>query len=263
MPIACAPRLEVFAVPGVPVLHAGDDLAAILVAALGAAEIELRDGDVLVVASKAVSRAEGRFVDLATVEPSERARELSGVTTLDARLVELVVRESVAVSRTAREALIVRDRHGFVHANAGVDLSNAKPAGASPASGPWALLLPRDPDASAESIRDAVGSATRAAIGVIVSDSFGRPFRLGTVGTAIGVAGVPALWNKRGEVDLFDRTLEHTETALADQIAATADLVAGQGGEGRAAVVVRGLSFDVGPHGVSELLRPSNKDLYA
>jgi coenzyme F420-0:L-glutamate ligase / coenzyme F420-1:gamma-L-glutamate ligase len=263
MPTACAPRLEVFAVPGIPVLRAGDDLSALLLTALGAAEIELRDGDVLVVASKAVSRCEGRFVDLATVEPSERAHELSRITILDARFVELVVRESTAVSRTAREALIVRDRHGFVHANAGIDLSNAKPADAPAGTGPWALLLPVDPDASAESIRRALSTTTKAAIGVIVSDSFGRPFRLGTVGTAIGVAGVPALWNKRGEVDLFDRTLEHTETALADQIAATADLVAGQGGEGRAAVVVRGVSFDVGAHGVHELLRPPNKDLYA
>jgi coenzyme F420-0:L-glutamate ligase/coenzyme F420-1:gamma-L-glutamate ligase len=185
------------------------------------------------------------------------------VTSLDARFVELVLRESVAVSRTAREALIVRDRHGFVHANAGIDLSNAKPTGASTASGPWALRLPVDPDASAEAIRSALSAATHAAIGVVVSDSFGRPFRLGTVGTAIGVAGVPALWDKRGEIDLFGRTLEHTETALADQIAATADLVAGQGGEGRAAVVVRGLSFDVGAHGVGELLRPPSKDLYA
>jgi coenzyme F420-0:L-glutamate ligase/coenzyme F420-1:gamma-L-glutamate ligase len=263
MPIACAPRLEVFVVPSVPVLGAGDDLAAILVAALRNAEIELRDGDVLVVASKALSRAEGRFVDLSTVEPSERARELSQTTTLDARLVEIVLRESVSVSRTAREALIVRDRRGFVHANAGIDLSNAKPIGASPTSGPWALLLPLDADASAEAIRSEVAKASHAALGVVVSDSFGRPFRLGTVGTAIGVAGVPALWNKRGEADLFDRRLEHTETALADQIAAAADLVAGQGGEGRAAVVVRGLSFDVGAHGVGELLRSTNKDLYA
>ncbi len=217
----------------------------------------------LVVASKAVSRAEGRFVDLATIEPSERARELSRVTTLDPRFVEIVLRESVAVSRTAREALIVRDVRGFVHANAGIDMSNAKPADASATSGPWALLLPVDSDASADAIRVAIAAATNAAIGVVVSDSFGRPFRLGTVGTAIGVAGVPSLWDKRGEADLFGRTLEHTETGLADQIAATADLVAGQGGEGRAAVVVRGISFEVGVHGIGELLRPTNKDLYA
>jgi coenzyme F420-0:L-glutamate ligase/coenzyme F420-1:gamma-L-glutamate ligase len=134
---------------------------------------------------------------------------------------------------------------------------------APPSSGPWALLLPRDPDASAENLRSAIAAATRACVGVVVSDSFGRPFRLGTVGAAIGVAGLPPLWDRRGERDLFDRRLEHTITALADQVAAAADLVAGQAGEGRALVVVRGLSFDVGDHTASELLRPVDKDLYA
>jgi coenzyme F420-0:L-glutamate ligase/coenzyme F420-1:gamma-L-glutamate ligase len=263
MTISCGHKLEVVAVPGVPLLRAGDDLGAIAVHALAAAGMDLRDGDVVVVASKAVSRAEGRFVDLAAVQPSERAREIARETGGDERVVEIVLGEAQGVSRVARDALIVRHRLGFVLANAGVDLSNAKPADAPPSSGPWALLLPRDPDRSAEALRVAIAAATGARIGVVISDSFGRPFRLGTVGAAIGVAGLPPLWDRRGERDLFGRTLEHTITALADQVAAAADLVAGQAGEGRALVVVRGLSFDVGEHTAGELLRPLDKDLYA
>jgi coenzyme F420-0:L-glutamate ligase / coenzyme F420-1:gamma-L-glutamate ligase len=263
MPISCAQRLEVLAVPGVPVIGAGDDLPAIVVGAIDAARISLSDGDVVVVASKVVSRAEGRFVDLATVRPSPRALELARETGGDPRVVEVVLGESQSISRMARDALIVRHRLGFVSANGGVDLSNAMPRGAPASTGPWALLLPRDPDASAEALRRALAARTGAAIGVIVSDSFGRPFRLGSVGVAIGVAGLPPLWDRRGERDLFQRPLEHTMTALADQVAAAADLVAGQAGEGRALVVVHGLTFDPGDHGAGELLRPPDKDLYA
>jgi coenzyme F420-0:L-glutamate ligase/coenzyme F420-1:gamma-L-glutamate ligase len=263
MPTACGSRLEVFAVPGVPLLRSGDDLPAIAQRALAGARVELKDGDVVVVASKAVSRAEGRFVDLATVVPSARAVEVSREIGKDPRVVHLVLSEASAVSRKARDVLVVRHRLGFVVANAAIDLSNARPVDAPEASGPWALLLPADPDASAERIRAHLAKHTGAALGVVITDSFGRPFRLGTVGVAIGVAGLPALWDRRGEPDLFERRLEHTETALADQVAAAADLVAGQAAEGRALVVVRGLSFEVGAHGVGELLRPANQDLYA
>jgi coenzyme F420-0:L-glutamate ligase/coenzyme F420-1:gamma-L-glutamate ligase len=263
MPITCGPRLEVFAVPGVPLLRTGDDLGAIAAAALAGAGITLHDGDVVVVASKAVSRAEGRFVDLSTVQPSAQARELGEEIGKDPRVVQLVLSEATSVSRKARDVLIVRHRLGFVIANAAIDLSNARPAEAPEESGPWALLLPVNPDASAEALRRALSSHGGAAVGVVISDSFGRPFRLGTVGVAIGVSGLPALWDKRGEPDLFERRLEHTETALADQVAAAADLVAGQANEGRALVVVRGLSFDVGTHGIGELLRPPTQDLYA
>jgi coenzyme F420-0:L-glutamate ligase/coenzyme F420-1:gamma-L-glutamate ligase len=208
---------------------------------------------------------EGRFVDLAAVAASPRARQLAEQTGKDPRIVELILRESTSVSRTARDVLVVRHRLGFVCANAGIDQSNALPPGADPASstGPWVLLLPEAPDQSAEALRHALATATGAAIGVVISDSFGRPFRLGSVGMAIGVAGIPPLWDKRGEGDLFDRRLEQTITALADQVAATADLVAGQGSEGRAIVLVRGLSFDPGVHHAAELLRPPEQDLYA
>jgi coenzyme F420-0:L-glutamate ligase / coenzyme F420-1:gamma-L-glutamate ligase len=271
MPTTCAPRLELFALGQLPIFRPGDDLGRAIVEGLAGEGLILGHGDVLVVASKAVSRAEGRFVDLSSVEVSDRAREVAGETGKDARMVELVLRESASISRVGRDALVVRHRLGFVSADAGIDMSNANPptgwsAPGEPAhlaGGPWVLLLPEDPDRSAEALRRAVSDATGARVGVVISDSFGRPFRLGTVGAAIGVAGMPALWDKRGEPDLFDRRLEHTQTALADQVAAAADLVAGQGSEGRAVVVVRGLSFDIGEHGAHELVRPRDKDLYA
>jgi coenzyme F420-0:L-glutamate ligase/coenzyme F420-1:gamma-L-glutamate ligase len=271
MPITCAPRLEIVALGGIPVLRAGDDLARVVLDGLSGDGLTLRDGDVIVVASKAVSRVEGRFVDLGTVEASSRAREVARETGQDERLVELILRESSAISRQARGALVVRHKLGFVSADAGIDMSNARPsrsAGPEPdglegPQGPWVLLLPEAPDRSAENLRAALTRATGAHVGVVVSDSFGRPFRLGTVGAAIGVAGLPAIWDKRGEPDLFERRLEHTLTAVADQVAAAADLVAGQGAEGRAVMLVRGLTFEVAEHGAHELVRPPEKDLYA
>jgi coenzyme F420-0:L-glutamate ligase/coenzyme F420-1:gamma-L-glutamate ligase len=284
--VSCAARLEVLAVPGLPVVAPGDDVGRLAEAALRGAGIALTDGDVLVVASKVLSRAEGRFADLQRVHPSPRARRIARTTGGDPRMVELVLRESAAISRVAAGVLVVRHRLGFVCANASIDLSNAHPPGELPGSGPWALLLPDDPDRSAERIRRTLTGATGAAIGeasgasrgasgeavpsrapveigVVVSDSLGRPFRLGTVGAAVGVAGLPPLWDRRGERDLFGRPLERTITALADQVAATADLVAGQAGEGRGLVLVRGLSFPVGEHAAAELVRPAAEDLYA
>jgi coenzyme F420-0:L-glutamate ligase/coenzyme F420-1:gamma-L-glutamate ligase len=258
----CASKLELLALPGVPLIEAGDDLGSVIDDALRLAHLELRDGDVVVVASKAVSRAEGRFIDLQSVAVSPRAAGVARAIGKDVRLVELILRESLQISRSAPGVLIVRHRLGFVSANAGIDCSNAVPADAPAGSGPWALLLPAAPDESAERIRATLGRASPAQIGVVISDSFGRPFRLGTVGAAIGVAGLPALWDRRGEPDLFGRTLEHTITALADQVAAAADLVAGQAAERRAVVVVRGLSFPVGEHSARELLRDAEQDLY-
>ncbi|MDP8998584.1 MAG: coenzyme F420-0:L-glutamate ligase [Myxococcota bacterium] len=261
--IACAARLEVFAVPDVPLVGPGADMPAVVSHALVAAGIALADGDVLVVTSKVLSRAEGRFVDLARVRPSDRAIELAKAVGKDARVVELILCESIAVSRTAPGVLVVRHRLGFVVANAGIDASNAVPPGAEVGSGPWALLLPQAPDASAAAIRGRLELESGARIGVVVSDSFGRPFRLGTVGTAIGVSGMPPLWDRRGEPDLFGRALEQTVTALGDQVAAAADLVAGQAAEGRPLVVVRGLSFGPCEQGARTLTRTPEEDLYA
>lgn len=243
-------RLEVIALPGLPVIEPGDDLAALIAAALGRAELTVREGDVIVVASKLVARAEDRFVDLGSVDPSPRARELARATGQDPRHVEVVLRESVAVSRAANGVLIVRHRLGFVVASAGVDASNVR------GDGSWVLLLPADPDASAAALSVRLGTA------VVISDSFGRPFRLGTVGVAIGAAGLPALVDQRCRRDLFGRALEHTETALADQIAAAADLVAGQAAEGRGALLVRGLRFPASSGGAGALCRSPEEDLY-
>jgi len=238
-------RVEASVIPGLPVIQPGDDLAALI-----GNRVALRDHDVVVVCSKLVSRAEDRFAALDAVAPSPRARELAAITGHDPRHVELVLSEAFAVSRAARGVLIVRHRLGFVVANAGIDFSNVGREG-------HALLLPRDPDQSAARLSSSLGCA------VVVSDSFGRPFRVGTVGTAIGCAGLPPLFDQRGRTDLFGRTLDKTVTALADQIAALADLVAGQAGEGRGAVLVRGLRFARSPGGARDLLRPPDEDLYS
>lgn len=261
--IACGARLEVVAPAGVPFIEPGDDVAALVVDALGREGVGAHASDVVVVSSKVVARAEGRLVDLATVTPSSEALRVAGETGKDPRLVELILAESTAISRKARGVLVVRHRLGFVAAHAGIDASNVAPRGAAASSGPWVLLLPSDPDGAAREIRARVRVAFGVDVGVIVSDSFGRPFRVGTVGAAIGVAGVPAIWDQRGESDLFGRKLEITMTALADQLAATADLVAGQGAEGRPFVVVRGLAFEPTEASASELLRPLEGDLYA
>jgi coenzyme F420-0:L-glutamate ligase/coenzyme F420-1:gamma-L-glutamate ligase len=261
--IRCGDRLEALAVPGLPLVGRGDDVPALVWSALVAAGMSLADGDVLVVTSKLLSRAEGRFVELPRVEPSARAIELGREIGKDARAVELILRESSALSRRAPGVLVVRHRLGFVVANAGVDASNAAPPDAGPDSGPWALLLPEAPDASAAAIRARVERESGAHVGVVITDSFGRPFRLGTVGVAIGVAGLPPLWDRRGEPDLFGRALESTVTALADQVAAVADLVAGQAAERRPLVLVRGLRFDPVDQGAGALLRKPEEDLYA
>jgi coenzyme F420-0:L-glutamate ligase / coenzyme F420-1:gamma-L-glutamate ligase len=260
--IACGPRLELTAVPGVPIVQPGDDVGSLICAAIADGKIELRpEGDVLVVTSKILSRAEDRFVDLSSVQPSAAAHELAARTHKDPRACELILRESSEVSRAAPNVLIVRHRLGFVSANAGIDESNGRTA--NDGRGPWVLLLPLDPDGSARAIRAAVRARFGVDVGVIVTDSHGRPFRIGSVGIAIGVAGVPALWDQRGRVDLHGRALEITVTALADQIAAAADLIAGQADEGRPLVLVRGLRFAADEDArATALLRPIAQDLY-
>jgi coenzyme F420-0:L-glutamate ligase/coenzyme F420-1:gamma-L-glutamate ligase len=261
--VECATRLELTAVAGLPIISAGDDLSRAIGDALEGADVRLRDGDVVVVASKVVSRAEGRFVDLARVDVSKRAAEVAAEVDADPRLIELILREGPFVSRASRGVLVVRHRLGFVVANAGIDRSNAAPIGAPDGTGPWVVLLPESPDDSAERIRSALAARSGARIGVVITDSFGRPFRLGTVGAAIGIAGLPALYDQRGKADLFGRSLEHTITAFADQVAAAADLVAGQAAERRAIVHIRGLSFPSVNDAASALLRKAEEDLYA
>jgi len=257
------PELTVTAIPGVPLIAPGDDLPGLLVGALDAGRQPPRDRDVFIVPSTLVSRAEGRFVDLSTVTPSARAEELARQCDKDPALVQVILDESVAVSRVVPGALIVRHRLGFVSANAAVDQSNAAPPEPAGGSGPWVLCVPENPDNSASAIRAAIADAFGVDVGVIVSDSLGRPFRLGSLGAAIGVAGLPPLTDQCGRVDLQGRALEATVTATADQIAAAADLVAGQADEGRGLIRVRGLDFRPRDASASELLRDPEKDLYA
>ena len=227
----------------------GDDLPALLSAAMARAGLAPQQGDVLAVAQKIVSKAEGRSIALASVEPSAAARELAEQTGKDARLVELILSESERVVRARPNLIIVKHRLGFVMANAGIDQSNIGADG-------HALLLPRDPDGSAAAL------AARLGLPVVITDSFGRAWRRGTVGVAIGAAGLPALRDLRGQADLFGRTLMVSITGFADEIAAATGLVMGQGAEGQPAVLVRGLSWSGAENPAAELLRPAQEDLF-
>ena len=251
-------RLELIALTGVPVVAPGDDLAALVIAALANAHVRPRDQDVLVVAQKIVSKAEGRAVELRTVQPGARAIEVGRQTHKDPRLVELILSETRRIVRTGPDVLIVEHRLGFVGANAGVDQSNVGPQDGIER----ALLLPADPDASAEKLRAALTQHFGVSIGVVINDSFGRPWRLGTAGVALGVAGLPALKDLRGRPDYLGRPLKVSITAFADEIAAAASLLMGQGDEGRPMVLVRGAAWHE-PDGTGrDLLRPTGEDLF-
>ncbi len=255
-------RVTCTALAGIPTVQPGDDLCGLISESLARTEVCLRDHDILVVTSKLLSRAQGCFVDLSTIEPSEPAANLAREVDKDPRLVELVLRQSVAVSRKAPGVLITRHRLGFVSANAAIDASNAAPAVAAQGSGPWVLTMPRDPDESASALRTALEKTHHVRIGLVISDSQGRPFRLGTVGMAVGASGLPPLCDHRGHEDRFGRVLESTSTAVADQLCAIADLVAGQSAESRPVTHVRGLTFDETTDGAAMLLRPAEEDLY-
>jgi coenzyme F420-0:L-glutamate ligase / coenzyme F420-1:gamma-L-glutamate ligase len=246
--------ISIHPLTGLPEIRVGDDLAALLREALVAAETwPPQSGDVLVVTQKIVSKAEGRMVDLTTVRPSARALELAEKVRKDPRLVELVLSEGDAVVRAVPNVLITRHRLGHVMANSGIDRSNI-----GEGNGERALLLPVDPDASAIRIRMALGGE----IGVVISDSFGRPWRYGVVGVAIGSSGLPALVDRRGDTDRDGRRLEVTQIALADQIATAATLATGEGAESVPAALVRGLPLPEGDLPATTLVRPLSEDLF-
>jgi coenzyme F420-0:L-glutamate ligase/coenzyme F420-1:gamma-L-glutamate ligase len=251
-----ADRLEMFAVPGLPMVREGDDLPALILEGLRRAGHGLRDRDVVVVAQKIVSKAEGRTVDLAAVVPSPRAVALAAEVGKDPRIVEVVLSESVRVVRSRPNLMIMHHRLGFVMANAGVDQSNVAEADGRQR----ALLLPLDPDGSAAAIRAAL--AVEADVGVVISDSFGRPWRRGTAGVAIGAAGLPSVVDLRGRPDLFGRTLEVSIIGFADEIAAAASLLQGQAAEGQPVVVLRGLTWDAPDVPVADVVRPPEEDLF-
>ena len=257
-----AARLELIALPGIPQVRPGDDLAALIATALVAAGERLHPGDILVVAQKIVSKAEHRYVRLAEVEVSPRAREIAAVVDKDPRIVEVILGESRAVLRQVPGVLIVEHRLGFVMANAGVDASNIRHEDAAAVE--RVLLLPLDPDASAARLAAALGEHTGVTPGVVINDSVGRAWRQGTVGMALGSCGFPALYDRRGERDLYGRTLQVTEVALADQLAAAAALLQGEAAEGRPVVLVRGLAWPAAAPATpaSALLRAREQDLF-
>jgi coenzyme F420-0:L-glutamate ligase/coenzyme F420-1:gamma-L-glutamate ligase len=252
--------LTLTAVPGVPLIQTGDDLAAILLHALEGAGIQLQDGDVLVLAQKIVSKAEGRWENLAEVQPTSPAKELGLRIEKDPRLVELVLRESREVLRTRPGTIIVEHNLGFVCANAGIDHSNV--AGEGSQAEEWVLLLPVDPDASAQRLREKFEQASGAQLGVSIIDSHGRAWRQGVVGTTIGLAGLPGLVDLRGQPDLFGYTLRITLIGAADELAAAASLVMGQASEGTPLVHVRGFPYPLREGSLNELLRPKEQDLF-
>lgn len=244
------------AVPGIPAIHPGDDLARILGDALEA--LEPRRGDVLVVTHKIVSKAEGRYVSLAGVAPSPRALELAAATGKDPALVEVILRESREALRHRPGLIITEHRLGMVLANAGVDQSNVPHAQGEPR----VLLLPEDPDASSAALRTTLSDRFGEPLAVIVSDSVGRAWRHGVVGLALGAAGLPALLDLRGQRDLEGRALQVTQVGLADEIASAAELLMGEADEGRPAVLVRGLAWHGPPQPAAALIRPRETDLF-
>ncbi|HTV45692.1 MAG TPA: coenzyme F420-0:L-glutamate ligase [Stellaceae bacterium] len=245
------------ALTGIKLVEPGDDLGAIAVAAFTSNRVAPAPGDVLVVAQKIVSKAEGRYVDVAAVEPSPPAVALAAETDKDPRFVEIVLGEAKRVVRHRPGLLIVEHRLGFVMANAGIDHSNIPGDGAE-----RVLLLPVDPDGSAARLRDHLTGFFGVPIAVIICDSFGRPWRKGTVGVALGAAGLPAFVDMRGQPDLFGRELRVTETGFADEIAAAAGLVMGQAAEAVPMVLVRGLTWSAPDLPVAAMVRSPENDLF-
>jgi len=250
--------IAIHPVTGIGEVTPGSDLPQLLANALKANGLELRDNDVLVVTQKIISKSEDRFVDLDSFEPSDEALRLAAITGKEPEFVAAVLSESTEVVRAAPNVLITRHRLGFVMANAGIDRSNLGPGRSN-----QLLLLPEDPDVSAERLREGLRKIEGVAPAVLISDSFGRPWRLGVVGVAIGAAGMPSFINRRGELDRDGRRLEVTEVALGDILATTALLATGEGAEGVPAALIRGLVFDYPVNPASALIRPRNEDLFA
>ena len=255
--IPAVPSVQVIGLTGIPEIKSGDELAEIIVAAAKRQGTPVESGDVLVVTQKIVSKAEDRVVDLRDVEPSPFAHQIAGESDRDARLVELVLRESRAIVRmdTHRGIMITETKHGFICANAGIDSSNV-------AGDDYVALLPEYPDESARRIRSAIRAASGGtSVAIIISDTFGRAWREGHVNFAIGVAGMHAFQDYRGMPDVFGQTLKVTTVAVADELASAAELVTGKA-IGVPVAIVRGYRYPEGPDGVQSLLRPPDKDLF-
>ncbi len=244
----------------IPLIRKDDDLAEVLLKALAESNIELQDDDILVLAQKIVSKAEGRMVNLASVYPSAAALDLAPIVEKDPRLLELILRESAEVLRIRKGVIVVEHKLGFVCANAGIDHSNV--AGESKENEEYVLLLPQDPDASARRLREAIWRKIEKNVGVMIIDSHGRAWRNGTVGVCIGLSGLPALIDERGQTDLFGYTLKATIIGVADELAAAASLVIGQAAEGTPVAHVRGFPYPLAEGSLQELIRPKALDMF-
>jgi coenzyme F420-0:L-glutamate ligase / coenzyme F420-1:gamma-L-glutamate ligase len=252
--------LTITSLKDIPLIRRDDNLADIVLDSLGKMDIELQENDILVLAQKIVSKAEGRLVNLTTVTPSSKAIELAQKTEKDPRVVELILQESNEIVRTRVGAIIVEHKLGFVCANAGIDHSNV--AGDGDQGEEYVLLLPVDPDQSAKQIRHAIKRKINKNIGVMIIDSHGRAWRNGTVGLCIGLSGIPALIDERGWKDLFGYTLKITVVGIADELAAAASLMMGQANEGTPAVLVRGFPYKLTEGSLKELIRPKDQDMF-
>jgi coenzyme F420-0:L-glutamate ligase / coenzyme F420-1:gamma-L-glutamate ligase len=251
-------RMTLAALRGIPKVKPGDDLASIMIAAFEESGEVLEHGDILVVAQKIISKAEGRIVALEDIEPSAQAIELAAKVDKDPRQIELVLRESREVVKHRPGVIIVEQNLGLVMANAGIDHSNVE----SGDGREHLLLLPLDPDASSERLRAELKKRLGVNIGVIINDSIGRAWRVGTVGHAIGVAGLPAVIDLRGATDMFGRELLVSEQAVADELAAAASLLQGQAAEGLPVVLIRGFASDAPTQGADALIRPRQMDMF-
>jgi coenzyme F420-0:L-glutamate ligase/coenzyme F420-1:gamma-L-glutamate ligase len=251
-------ELRLVALEGVPLVRAGDDLVSLILTSLEHSQHALEEHDVLVIAQKIVSKAEGRMVRLADVTASPRAYEIAAILDKDPRLAEVILGETREILRMRSGIIVVEDARGLVLANAGVDASNVNDDG----SDAQVLLLPADPDASARRLRDGLRARAGRDVAVIINDSIGRAWRNGTIGTAIGVAGLPGLLDLRGTEDLFGRVLRTTDLGLADEVAAAASLVMGQAGEGTPLVLARGVPYARRDGAAAELLRAKALDFF-
>ena len=248
-------KLEIYGLETIPIIKEGDNIAKLIVEAATRENVDIQEGDIVIIAQTIVSRSEGRIINLNDIEPSPFAKILAEETGKDPRLVEVILRESKGIVRMGSHHLIMETRHGFVCANGGVDRSNVP--GEETVS-----LLPLDPDASARKIRDEIKKLTGKDVAIIISDTFGRPLREGAIGVAIGVAGIDPLYDMRGRKDLFGYELRTTIIAIADELASAAELLMGESNEGIPVVIVRGLNYPKGECSIKKLLRPVEKDLF-
>jgi len=252
-------QITLFPVPGMPLVQPGDNLAQLIVERMTTAGQELQSGDILVIAQKVVSKAEGRLVRLAGVTPSQQALELAEITGKEPRIVQVILDDSHEVVRARRGLLIVEQKSGWVCAHGGMDRSNVQPVDGEE----MVALLPENSDASAEGLRQRLAELTGVQVAVLISDSHGRPWKFGTLGVCIGCAGIPPLWNQRGLYDLFGYELVASEECIVDELAGAAALLMGQSSEGRPVVVIRGYTPPAAPPApATTIQRPKEFDVF-